>query len=106
MSDVLQLATRYRNRLKAELGKVEEFMRMAEDLAKSGELEGPLAFSKSNGEARPAETRPTEVKSGEAKSGEAKPGEAKSGEAQPAEAKAKPAEEPKTPFDRFRAAGG
>lgn len=101
MSDVLQLATRYRNRLKAELDKVEEFLRMAEDLAKSGELEGPLAFSKSNGEARPAETRPTEVKSGEAKSGEAK-----SGEVQPAEAKAKPAEEPKTPFDRFRAAGG
>jgi len=92
MSDVLQLASKYRNRLKAELARVEEFLRMAEELSKGGDLESRLPFSKGSGEAAKAEAKPAEAKA------EAKPAEA--------EAKAKPAEEPKTPFDRFRAAGG
>lgn len=88
MSDVLQLASKYRNRLKAELTRVEEFLRMAEELSKGGDLESRLPFSRGNGEAKPAEGKPAEAK--------------------PAaiEAKPKPAEEPKSPFDRFRAAGG
>ena len=90
MSDVYQLATRYRNRLKAELAKVEDFLRMAEELSKGGDLEGGLPFSKGSAEGRPAEAK-----------AEAKP-EAKAAEA--AE-KPRPNGEPKTPFDRFRAAG-
>ena len=84
MSDVLQLATKYRSRLKAELAKVEEFLRMAEELSKGGDLEGRMPFTKANGEAEAQPQAPAE-----------------------AEAKAKPkqAEEAKTPFDRFRAAG-
>ena len=90
MSDVFQLATRYRSRLKAELAKVEEFLRMAEELSKGGDLEGGLPFSK-NGEGRPVEAK-SEPKA------EAKPAEGSE--------KARPNGEPKTPFDRFRAAGG
>ena len=91
MSDVFQLATRYRSRLKAELAKVEEFLRMAEELSKGDDLEGRLPFSRNGAEARPAEPK-AEAKS-EA-SAEPKP--------QP---KPAPNGEPKTPFDRFRAAG-
>lgn len=90
MSDVFQLATRYRSRLKAELAKVEEFLRMAEELSKGGDLEGGMPFSGNGAEGRPAEAKP------EAKS------EAKAAEA---EQKPRPNGEPKTPFDRFRAAG-
>lgn len=92
MTDVLQRASKYRSRLKAELARVEEFLRMAEELSKSGDLESRLPFSNGNGgakaEARPAEARPAEVEA----EAPAKP--------------AKPAEEAKSPFDRFRAAGG
>lgn len=95
MSDVLQLASKYRNRLKAELARVEEFLRMAEELSKGGDLESRLPFTNGNGEAAKADSRP-----GESKSAESRPTDSR-----PAEAKAKPAEEPKTPFDRFRAAG-
>ncbi|HUF87836.1 MAG TPA: hypothetical protein VMM59_10690 [Thermohalobaculum sp.] len=98
MSDVLQLAARYRSRLKAELAKIDEFLRMAEELARGGDLEGRMPFS-GNREAKPAEiegkARPVEA---EAK---AKPAESK-----PAEAKAPEGDAPKTPFDRIRAAGG
>lgn len=89
MSDIVQIAAKYRSRLKAELVKVEEFLRMAEELAKERDLEGRLAMTRAGGEApaRPA----AEVV--------AKP-------AAEAETKARPADEPKTPFDRFRAAGG
>lgn len=100
MSDVLQLATRYRSRLKAELTKIDEFLRMAEELAQGDDLEGRLAFSRRNGEAKPAEARTVE-----AKAEEARPAEVKAEEARPAEAKGKSGEQPKTPFDRFRAAG-
>lgn len=87
MSDVFQLATRYRSRLKAELAKVEEFLRMAEELSKGGDMDDGLPFSKGNGAAR-VEARPAEAKPAEAEA-----------------AKPKPADAPKTPFDRFRAAG-
>ncbi len=87
MSDVLQLATKYRSRLKAELAKVDEFLRMAEELSKSGAFEGQMPSPPGNG------------------NGEAQPKPAV--EAAPkVEAKPKPAEEvAKTPFDRFRASG-
>jgi hypothetical protein len=87
MSDIVQIAAKYRSRLRAELVKVEEFLRMAEELARERDLEGRLAFAKPGAE--PAAGAAAEVI--------AKPA---------AEAKPKPAEEPKTPFDRFRAAGG
>ena len=90
MSDVFQLATRYRSRLKAELAKVEEFLRMAEELSKGGDLEGGLPFSKNGAEGRPAEAK-VETK-------------AESKTAETTE-KPRPNGEPKTPFDRFRAAG-
>ncbi len=95
MSDVLQLASKYRSRLKAELSKVEDFLRMAEELSKGGDLEGRLPFTKPNGE---AQAKPA------AEGGQTGP---KAEAAPKAEAKAKPAEEEaKTPFDRFRASGG
>lgn len=90
MSDVLQVATRYRSRLKAELAKIDEFLRMAEELARGGELEGRIPFS--GGE-------PAEIE------GKARPAEAEA-KAKPAEAKAAGGDAPKTPFDRIRAAGG
>lgn len=46
MSDVLQTAMNYRNRLKSELGKVEEFLRMAEEFSKGATPDSRLAFSK------------------------------------------------------------
>lgn len=47
MSDVLQTAMNYRNRLKAELGKVEEFLRMAEELSKGAGQDLGLRLSSS-----------------------------------------------------------
>ena len=93
MSDVLQLAARYRSRLKAELTKVEDFLRMAEELSKGGDLESRLPFTKGNGEAaKPAEMKAPETKAVEEKAAEG-------------DAKAKAGDAPKTPFERFRAAG-
>jgi hypothetical protein len=37
MSDVIKNAMNYRNRLKAELAKVEEFLRMAEEFSNEGD---------------------------------------------------------------------
>ncbi len=39
--DVLQIATQYRDHLKAELAKVEEFLLMAGDLSRPSEHTGP-----------------------------------------------------------------
>ena len=47
MTDILQSATSYRSRLKAELDKVDEFLRMAEEFAKEREPEGHLVLTKS-----------------------------------------------------------
>ncbi len=55
MSDVFQTATKYRSRLKAELGKVEEFLRMAEEFAKESDPEARLAFAKTTTKATPPE---------------------------------------------------
>jgi len=46
MSDVLQTAMNYRSRLKSELGKVEEFLRMAEEFSKGQNSEARLNLSK------------------------------------------------------------
>jgi len=46
MSDVLQTAMNYRNRLKSELGKVEEFLRMAEEFSKGPSTDSRFNFSK------------------------------------------------------------
>lgn len=46
MSDVLQTALSYRNRLKSELGKVEEFLRMAEEFSKGLNTDARFAFTK------------------------------------------------------------
>jgi hypothetical protein len=45
MSDVLQTAMKYRSRLKAELGKVEEFLRMAEEFTKGPGMDAELQLS-------------------------------------------------------------
>jgi hypothetical protein len=37
MSDVLQAAVKYQSRLKSELTKINDFVRMAEEFAKKGE---------------------------------------------------------------------
>ena len=42
MSDVFQIATKCRGRLKADLAKVEEFLRMAEEFSKESD---PEAFA-------------------------------------------------------------
>ncbi len=55
MSDVLQTATKYRGRLKAELGKVEEFLRMAEEFSKESDPEARLAFARTTAKATPPE---------------------------------------------------
>ena len=39
MSDILQIATTRRTKLKAELTKLDEFLAMAEELSKGGETE-------------------------------------------------------------------
>ncbi len=47
MSDVLQTAVKYRNRLRAELARLEEFLRLAEDLSREGDPEIRLASARS-----------------------------------------------------------
>ncbi len=51
MSDVFQTATKYRGRLKAELAKVDEFLRMAEEFSKESDPEARLAFAKTTAKA-------------------------------------------------------
>jgi hypothetical protein len=46
MSDVLQTAMNYRSRLKSELGKVEEFLRMAEEFSKGQNTEPRMNLTK------------------------------------------------------------
>ncbi len=46
MSDVLQTAVKYRNRLRAELGRLEEFLRLAEDLSKEPDPEARIAATR------------------------------------------------------------
>lgn len=46
MSDVLQTAMNYRSRLKSELGKVEEFLRMAEEFSKGLNAEQRMTLTK------------------------------------------------------------
>jgi hypothetical protein len=46
MPDLLQTAVKYRNRLKAELAKVEDFLRMAEEFAKDTDSDGRLVLPK------------------------------------------------------------
>ncbi len=55
MSDVFKIATKYRSRLKAELAKVEEFLRMAGEFSKESDPEARLAFAKSTAKAMPPE---------------------------------------------------
>ena len=55
MSDVFQTATRYRSRLKAEIAKVDEFLRMAEEFSKGSEPEMRLALTKPAANAMPPE---------------------------------------------------
>jgi hypothetical protein len=55
MSDVFQTATKYRTRLKAELTKVEEFLRMAEEFSKESDPDARLAFAKTTADATPPE---------------------------------------------------
>ena len=40
MSDVLQAAVKYQSRLKSELAKINDFVRMAEELVKDGQPKG------------------------------------------------------------------
>jgi hypothetical protein len=55
MTDVLKNAMNYRNRLKAELGKVEDFLRMAEEFSKdTGELRLTPKVVESTDETKPA----------------------------------------------------
>lgn len=56
MSDVLQTAMKYRTRLKAELGKVEEFLRMAEEFSKSPGMDTDLQLAsvKPTGDGEPS----------------------------------------------------
>jgi len=55
MSDVFKTATKYHSRLKAELAKVEEFLRMADEFSKESDPEARLAFAKSTAKAMPPE---------------------------------------------------
>ena len=55
MSDVFQTATKYRGRLKAELAKVDEFLRMAEEFSKESDPEERLTFAKATTNAKAPE---------------------------------------------------
>jgi len=55
MPDVFKTATKYRSRLKAELTKVEEFLRMAEEFSKESDPEASLAFAETTADATPPE---------------------------------------------------
>lgn len=94
MTDVLQSATKYRSRLKAELARVEEFLRMAEEFSKT-DPEEAMQLTKTQGEAQAAPKAEAPARSDGKAEGKAD-----------VEAKAQPAAEAKTPFDRFRANGG
>lgn len=56
MSDVLKTAITYRQRLQAELNKLEEFLRMAEELSKDKGIEMRLTVL--NDSARATSTEP------------------------------------------------
>jgi hypothetical protein len=61
MSDVLQTAVKYRNRLRAELARLEEFLRLAEDLSRESDPEIRLATARSGlGSDRPEAVRKPE----------------------------------------------
>ncbi len=55
MSDAVLNVMKYRGRLKAELAKVEEFLRMAEEFSKESDPEARLAFAKTTAKAMPPE---------------------------------------------------
>jgi len=78
MTDVIKNAMNYRSRLKAELNKVDEFLRLAEE------------FSKDSGELRLTTAKPAEPA----------PQPTPQSTSQPASEAAKP----QTPFERMRAA--
>ena len=59
MSDVFQTAMKYRGRLKAEIAKVDEFLRMAEEFSKERDPEAHLASIKTTANAMPPE--PTKI---------------------------------------------
>ena len=46
MTDIIRSATNYRGRLKAEIDKVDEFLRMAEEFTKGPEPDGYLELTK------------------------------------------------------------
>jgi hypothetical protein len=48
MSDVLQTAMKYQSRLKSELTKVNDFLRMAEEFSKKGEPSDSVMFFKAS----------------------------------------------------------
>jgi len=48
MSEVLQTAVKYQSRLKSELNKVNDFIRMAEDFIEKGELSDSVVFLKTS----------------------------------------------------------
>ncbi len=53
MSDVFKTAAKYRTQLKAELAKVEEFLRMAGENSKESDPEARLALGKTTANASP-----------------------------------------------------
>ncbi len=55
MSDVFQTAMKYRNRLKAEIAQVDEFLRMAEEFSKERDPEERVKFFKPAANANPPE---------------------------------------------------
>ena len=68
MSDVLQTAMKYQSRLKSELTKVNDFLRMAEEFSKKGEPSDSVMFFKAapnttSGE-KPEADRPRSVSGG------------------------------------------
>lgn len=51
MSDVMQIAYEYRHQLKAELAKVDEFIRLAEKLMKGGVADAPAPLTSATNQA-------------------------------------------------------
>ncbi len=60
MSDVLQVAVKHRNRLAAEVAKVDEFLRMAEEFSKERDPEERVKFFKPSATATPPEKPKTD----------------------------------------------
>jgi len=60
MSDVLQIAMKYRSRLAAEVAKVDDFLRMAEEFSKERDPEERVKFFKTAATAKPAEQPATD----------------------------------------------